>query len=342
MKTILLTLILLCNLIAFESFNNINKKYKITSEKELKNSYFTKISPHFYTQKIQYFKSFDNLNIAYRIFEVHNAKANIVISSGRTEGMLKYQELIYDFNRNGYSVYILDHRGQGNSERLLADSQLGHVVDFENYVKDMKQFVSLHLPKDKKRILIGHSMGGAIASLYVEQHPNDFDGLVLSSPMHQPDIIFSSITDVACNLILLRKKNINRYAVGEKSYDEVSHQFKDNKLTHSKIRYEISKIAFDIEPDTKIGGPSVRWLREACSASAKSVEEASKITIPVLLLQAQNDVIVNKKPQNQFCKNVGDNCKAYQIDDAYHELFVEKDSVREKALTAVLDFISKI
>lgn len=173
-------------------------------------------------------------------------------------------------------------------------------------------------------------------------NPHDFDAVVLSSPMHQPEILLSSISNMACKFVKLRKKNIDRYIIGQKSYDDEIHLFEKNKLTHSKIRYEVSKIAFDIESQTKIGGASVRWLIQACIASTKSVDEAYKITIPVLLLQAQNDVIVNKKPQNEFCKNVGKNCKAYQIDGAYHELFVKKDSIRNKALTAVLDFIAKI
>lgn len=51
MKTLILTLILLNNLFCFESFNNINKKYNLTSELELKNSYFTKISLTFIHKK---------------------------------------------------------------------------------------------------------------------------------------------------------------------------------------------------------------------------------------------------------------------------------------------------
>jgi len=342
MKNLLLLSILSANLLGFESFNYVNKNYKFTSQKELKANYFPTISPYYYAQKMHYFKSFDGLNIAYKIFEVQNAKATIVISSGRTEGMLKYQELIYDLNRNGYSVYIHDHRGQGNSERLLEDSQIGHVVKFENYVLDMHQFVKEIVHKDKKLILLGHSMGGAIASLYVEEYPNDFDALVLSSPMHQPDLIASSITNFACNIIEKRQHDIDRYIIGEKSYDNGSVAFNENLLTHSNIRYEISKIAFDIEPSTKIGGPSVRWIQEACLGSEKSVQNANKITIPVLLIHAQNDMIVNSKPQKEFCKNAGNYCKGIQIDGAYHEILVEDDHMRDKALTAILDFISKL
>jgi len=342
MKNLVLVFILTANLFGFESFNYVNKNYKVTSSTELKANYFPTISPYYYSKKIQYFKSFDSLNIAYKIFEVKDAKATIVISSGRTEGMLKYQELIYDLNRNGYTVYIHDHRGQGNSDRLLSDSQIGHVVEFKNYVLDMHQFVREIVKKEKKLILIGHSMGGAIASLYVEEYPNDFDALVLSSPMHQPYVISSSIADLMCNLIEKRHDNIDRYIVGGKSYDDNNVAFRDNMLTHSKVRYKMSKIAFDIEPNTKIGAPSVRWIQQACLGSAKSVQNASKIRIPILLIHAQNDKIVNIEAQEEFCNNASIYCKGIQIDGAYHELFVEEDYIREKALTAILDFISKI
>ena len=64
--------------------------------------------------------------------------------------------------------------------------------------------------------------------------------------------------------------------------------------------------------------------------------------IPTLLLQAQKEQVVNKNPQREFCSMTNGECNAYQIDGAFHELFVEKDNIREKVLTAVLDFISKI
>jgi lysophospholipase len=320
----------------------VNKRYKITDAKELKESYFSVISPYYYKVPIHYFKSFDKLKIAYKIFKVANSKANIVISSGRTEGMLKYQELIYDLNNNGYNVYILDHRGQGNSQRLLKESQIGHVYKFNNYVKDLNLFIKKYLPLEQKNILLAHSMGGAIASLYVEQHPSVFDALVLSSPMHQPDLIGTTLSTLMCDLVEKRKRDIDRYIIGENSYDKSIVAFEENILTHSKIRYSITKMAFDIEPTTKIGGPSVRWVAEACKGSEESVNNASKIKIPTLLLQAQDDKVVNKKPQDIFCKNVGKYCKEYQIDGAYHELFVEKDIIRKKVLTAILDFIAKI
>lgn len=342
MKTFFLTLILMTNLLSFESYNYVNKNYKLTSSIELQNDYFPTISPHYYAQKLHYFKSYDGLNIAYKIFVVKNAKANIVISSGRTEAMLKYQELIYDLNKNGYSVYILDHRGQGNSDRMLKDPQIGYVNKFEDYVLDMNYFVSNFVKKDKKLVLIGHSMGGMIASLYAEQYPSDFDALVLSSPMHQVSFINSTISNLACDLIEKRSHNIDEYITGTDSYDDSEAVFGNNILTHSKERYKITKIAFDIEPEAKVGGPSVRWVAQACKGSKRSVDDASNIKIPILLLNAQNDKVVTKEAQEEFCSNAKNFCKGYQIDGAFHELFVEEDSMRDKTLNAILDFISKI
>ena len=342
MQKILLTLLLVVNLWAIESYNYINKNYIFTSEKDLKNIYSSLISPYYYRVRLHYFLSYDNLKIAYKIFKVKNSKANIVISSGRTEGMVKYQELIYDLNKNGYSVYILDHRGQGNSERLLSDTQIGHVDSFNDYVKDLHKFVEIYLPKNRKRVLLGHSMGGAIASLYAETYPKDFNALILSSPMHQPELVAKSLTSLMCDLVEKREHNIDRYIIGEKSYDDDYTPFSENILTHSEIRYKIANLAFNKEPSTKVGGPSVRWVAEACRYSEKSVADAYKVKIPTLLLQAQEDKVVNKKPQNIFCRRIGTLCKEYQIDGAYHELFIEKDTIRERVLTAILDFIAKI
>ena len=341
MKLFFVTLFVITNLLSFESYNSVNKNYKITSKKDLQEKYATKISPLFYANKLHFFKSFDSAQIAYKIFRVKNAKANIVISSGRTEGMIKYQEFIYDLNRNGYSVYILDHRGQGYSQRFLEDTQIGYVKFFDDYVEDMHIFVSKFVPKDKKLILIGHSMGGAIASLYVEKYSYDFDALVLSSPMLEPNLVGTSLTKLACEIIEKRKRNIDRYILGESSYDDSDKKFEENILTHSKVRFEITKNAFEKEPRTKIGGPSVRWIKEACKGSKRSVDEAHKVKIPTLLLQAGSDTVVNPKPQELFCKRV-EACQGYRIDNAYHELFVEQDSIRAKTLTALLSFISKI
>jgi len=341
MQRVLLILLFASSLFCFEKWDYIDKKYSFTTHHELSEKYDSVISPYFYAHKLHFFVTPDNKKIAYKIFLVKNSKASIVISSGRTEGMVKYQELIYDLNKNGYDVYILDHRGQGYSQRLLKDKQMGYVDNFFHYVDDMKFFVDNFVSKKKKRVLLAHSMGGAIASLYVERYPDDFNALILSSPMHEPYILTPNMTPKLCKRMLEKENDLEKYVFGTDSYDILTYKFEENDLTHSKTRFEIMKKAYKKEAETRVGGPSKKWLKEACRWSAISVKKAKLIKIPVLLLQAELDTAVTPQAQEVFCKAVK-NCQAYRIEGAYHELFIEEDMIRQKALSAIFDFISKI
>ncbi len=67
----------------------------------------------------------------------------IVLFPGRGEGSFEYYETAIDFIGRGFvPFYLLDHRAQGLSSRLLADSHKGHIASFDDYVDDAEAFVS--------------------------------------------------------------------------------------------------------------------------------------------------------------------------------------------------------
>ncbi len=79
---------------------------------------------------------------------------------------------------------------------------LGYVENFDYFVDDLKTFVEKEAkPANERLFLLAHSMGGAIASLYLEKFNADFSAAALSSPMHQPDL--SPIPNKACWLLKL-------------------------------------------------------------------------------------------------------------------------------------------
>ena len=249
MKKIFLTLLLFVS--------GVSATPKITQANELNVIYTTTIKPHFDTKELNYFSSFDSLKIAYKYFPVKNSKATIVIASGRTEGMVKYPELIYDLNNNGYSVYIYDHRGQGFSGRITTDLRLGYVKDFFDYVKDLKYFVKNIVKHDKKLFLLAHSMGGQVASLYAQRYTNDFDALVLSSPMHQPKLLSEFTTNFLCDSVEYTLDDTPKYMLGKFYFDFAENNFFINVLTHSEVRYSIVNESYALNPETKIGWTSV-------------------------------------------------------------------------------------
>lgn len=64
-----------------------------------------------YVDSLQTNGSFKNGShtIAYNMYLLDDAKANIVISHGFIERKEKYKEAIYYFLKMGYQVFILDH-----------------------------------------------------------------------------------------------------------------------------------------------------------------------------------------------------------------------------------------
>jgi alpha-beta hydrolase superfamily lysophospholipase len=102
--------------------------------------------------------------VAYRSYLRGPGLPNIVISPGRQEPMKKYYELVHDIQDANF--YLIDHQGQGESERLLKDSHKGHVIAFQDYVNDFSLWMSSHVIPGtigKPLYLIAHSIGAAIA-----------------------------------------------------------------------------------------------------------------------------------------------------------------------------------
>ena len=81
-----------------------------------------------------YMKSADGTRIHYGYVTTPVPKAAIVISHGFTECMPKYYEMIYYFAKAGYSVYMVEHRGQGFSERSVSDMSIVTVKSLDDYV----------------------------------------------------------------------------------------------------------------------------------------------------------------------------------------------------------------
>ncbi|NNK78061.1 MAG: alpha/beta fold hydrolase [Litoreibacter sp.] len=95
----------------------------------------------------------------------------LVILPGRGDGSYEYFEIAIDFIERGFGpVYVIDHRGQGLSPRLLDNRHKGYVARFEDYVDDAEAFVAavendlelLGSGADPVMNLTTNSMGGAI------------------------------------------------------------------------------------------------------------------------------------------------------------------------------------
>jgi len=273
------------------------------------------------------------------------AKAAIVLIAGRTESVVKYQELFYDLSRQGYAVFAYDHRGQGLSGRMLADPQIGHVEDFQLYVDDLQTFMQKMQPEfSAKPLALAHSMGGAILSYYLAQYPDSFQAAVMASPMHQANAQLVFGPSDGCYLASALGWTCPDCYAGFSAQPYQAGAFSDNPYTHSELRYQRFRAAYQQYPKVQLGGPSWHWLAEACHVAAELPQIAGQIKTPVLILQAGADAIVTAAAQQQFCQVLGPQCEGGSVKviaGAAHELLIEADAYRLPALTAIQQFFSR-
>lgn len=297
----------------------------------------------------------DGLPLRYVRLAVPGARAAVVVANGRTESFLKYKELAWDLNRAGYTVYLLDHRGQGLSPRLLpdpAEHDKGHVQDFEDYVRDFAGFVEqVVVPAEAgPRLLLAHSMGGAIAVRLLQTRPGLFRAAALSSPMLEPNARIAISVESSCWWFRHTDWLCPSCYAGfvPHPYQQTPQTLGD--YTHSPARWAAVLQEYAQAPAARLGGPTRRWVGEACAVSDRMLAQAGEVRTPLLLLQAGEDTAVMPEAQDAFCSArlaaTGQGCGGEQggplrIPGAAHELFIEADAYRVPALNAVLDFFAR-
>ncbi|MGF1730779.1 alpha/beta fold hydrolase [Photobacterium kasasachensis] len=291
------------------------------------------------------FQGVDQLNVGWVSLTGYNHDKAIIVVNGRIESYWKYQELFYDLVQQGYDVFALDHRGQGVSDRLAEDTELGHIEEFDDYVSDLKTFFDTVIaPKGyQQHFMLAHSMGGTIGSLFMAKHPSLIDSAVLSAPMHGININ-NWMKPIASPLarVVEQLQRQPDYAPGQVPY--YPKPFVDNPLCQSQIRYQWFRDLYEHKPELKIGGPSARWVWQGIAAAKQCIEQAPNITTPILLLQGSDDNIVDNQAHNLFCQamqQANRSCQLTVIEGARHELLFEVDKYRHPVLAAIINHFWK-
>jgi lysophospholipase len=296
--------------------------------------------------KRSYFSGVAEVDIAFIELFHSSEHPTIVVSPGRCESYEKYQELAIELYHKGYNIFIIDHRGQGLSSRLLSNPHKGYVVAFDDYAKDLITFIS---DKVKPRItqtpfLLAHSMGAAIALRTLQLSPNIVQSAALCSPMLQ---INSGNTPIGLAKLLIRVRCLFDKLLGRESGyfinqgDYKAKLFADNELTHSLDRYKSFLDLYQSTPNIQLGGVTNHWLSEAVKANHDIFDNLNCLRVPLMLLQAGKDSIVDNHVQNQFCREAARFCPIsgpIVFANAKHELLFETDDIRSEAVNQIQGF----
>ncbi len=283
----------------------------------------------------------------------------IVLVSGRTEAMLKYKEVVHDLFRNGWSVYIHDHRGQGESARepaVQATPDIGHVERFDDYVADLDAWITGEvLPAGHARVVLwAHSMGGAITARWLQSgRPSvaRVQAATLSSPMLAITGLVPGLSAELFSCSLLAHSAVALGAGASRHWGGHGWQpaaLQDNIYTHSRLRTQRMNDVGTGAPVTRLGAPSWGWIARSCDAARAAREEAGRITTPVTVIVAGGDRIVLNSGAEAFCRNLaaarpgagcgGEGGGPVVVPGAHHELLIERDDLRRPAMARALAF----
>ena len=282
-----------------------------------------------------------DVKIAWSRFEANEEKGVVLFLTGRAEYFLKYVPFFERLSAAGFTVFTMDHRGQGASGRMLADSEKGYVEDFDFYVDDAEDFLKntvLGYAGEKPLFLVSHSMGGAVSLLLASRCSETFSKIVFTSPMwgliyDMPEFLVKIIVKGACRLGFGKLYTLGKSAKGYLKPFEKTH------LTQSFENYMKQQDFVTENPSFALGGPAFKWVYESMKAMEKLPDAAKKVKAPVLLVQAENDMIVSNAAQNMVSENF-ENCRKTLIEKGFHELLNEKPEFCEKTVSAILDFLT--
>lgn len=284
----------------------------------------------------------DGIRVRTSFWAANDPVGTVFVFPGRADYIEKYGGLANFCLSNNLNVIAIDWRGQGLSERLLDDKNIGHIEDFKNYQNDVE--VIIKEAKDaslvKPWIIFAHSMGGLIGLRTLHDNPV-FEKVVFTSPMwgiQMPPILKSGASIIMSLISLIGK--METYAPTTSPETRIlNEEYEFNKLTSDIRNFKLLRQQLIQHPDLQIGGPSSAWVSAALDEIEFQIGKEPPIT-PALCFLGEKEEIIDNLAVREFCKN-WDSCDLISIPDAKHDLLMEKKMILHSLFEKLKKFIKK-
>lgn len=253
----------------------------------------------------------DGLNIALYDWPLprrQRPRAVVLIVHGLGEHAWRYDTLAQRLNEWGYCVRAYDQRGHGESGGLRGvlqnDDDL--LEDLDELIDDTRRHIAQ--PWSCPLVLLGHSMGGLVASTLVQRGRAAVDALVLSSPALDTGmsgfqrwltrVLFRWAPDLAVP---------NGLDPGGISHDPTQvAAYRGDRLVHDRISARLARFIDSNGPHVVAAAPT--W------------------PLPTLLMYAGADRLVRPAGSQAFAAVAPhQQVRSRGFDGLFHEIFNEAD-----------------
>ncbi len=276
--------------------------------------------------------------LAYTVYDAPKPRGSVFILHGFTEYSEKYEELAGYFLEDGFSVYLFDQRGHGRSVRECAPD-IVYVRRFTDYVDDLEAFLeTVGGDAPAPRYLFAHSMGGAVAALFLERGSTFFSRAVLNTPMIAtrrgkcPAFLCRALCGFARVCGQGKKPIPGLRGRSGKSFEQ------SNVLSHARFTaYRALKKQFSYQQY-----PSYSWMNEALHVPRVILRRGApeSIRIPVRVYIAEKDVMVDRRAAEKFIARVPRG-ESVLLRGAKHETYASSDEILAPFFDGLLSYFEE-
>jgi lysophospholipase len=289
------------------------------------------------------FAAADGATLRWCHLAAENPRAECVLVGGYGDFIEKQFETIRDLAARGWSVWCLDWRGQGGSTRPARWPHRPRAREFDRDAGELAQFVAAKLTSGLPRVLIAHSMGGAIALLCLHEYRDLFDAAILSAPMlglptgGAPPTLLRALTGPArlTPLKYCRLPGTYRYHPDRPPNPERS------RISSDAERCRIRHAWVTSEPALWLDQPTYGWLDPALALIARIGKPRflAAIRTPILLGSAGCERVVAPAAHRRAAHRLPD-CTLFVLPDSKHEPFMETDPIRDAWFDRIEQFLA--
>jgi alpha-beta hydrolase superfamily lysophospholipase len=245
-------------------------------------------------------------------------RAVIVLAHGASEHGGRYAWTGEELNKRGYAVYAIDHRGHGRSagDRAVIDRMHNAVEDLHTLVERAQGAYP-----GRPLVLLGHSMGGAVALAYTAEHEDALDALVLSGALAVLEAA-SPVQRVAGRVLSVVAPSLGVVAIDSSAVSRDPEVVAD----------------YDADPLNYHGKLPARTVAELSRAIDRFPDAVTHFRLPMLVMHGTADRLVPIAGSEMVVDRAGSEDKTFKrYDGLFHEILNEPE--RQQVLDDIADWL---
>lgn len=234
-------------------------------------------------------------------------RAVVILAHGFGEHARRYDHVAQRLGQAGLVTYALDHRGHGRSggKRVM-------VRDVSEFTGDFDTLVGIASRENPglTRIVLGHSMGGAIVFAYGVERPDNYDLMVLSAPAVAAQDMVPRVVALAAKVLGVLTPGLPVEAL---DFNAIS---RDPEVVN----------AYNTDPLVYHGKVPAGLGRALLQVGETMPQRAPALTTPLLVVHGTGDALVPIEGSRRLVDCVGSpDVELKEYAGLFHEVFNEPE-----------------